>query len=223
MNWKEGYKKIKILSIDPRASFRGVDSPGTFDRMMRRCVHDFINAESKQVFMNQKQDQPGSEIEPITFNDEDLKNIFSEIEEFLFNPSNIYEIKYENKNNTKLNYTKNNQDFINAIKGKKSAVYCIWLKQEGVAKFDPVYVGRAVGHDKASPSDRMRAHLSSKGGTTKSCLEKVQKEVEHGGTIGVTFVKIEPSYMRAAVEGYLICTSVSRNEKSLPWNDHDRN
>ena len=145
-----------------------------------------------------------------TFNGKDLEKMFSKIERLLFDKLKICPIKYEDINNTELNYTKNNNSFIDAIKGEP-AVYCIWLKRKSQKKFVPVYIGHAK-----DPRSRMRNHLSKKDKRTGACLEKVKNAVKSNETIGVSFVKIKPPYMRTAVEEWLIY----KNSDTLLWNSH---
>ena len=146
-----------------------------------------------------------------TFNKTDLEQTFSKIKKRLFNSKEIHVIKYERKD-TELNYTKNNGYFIDAIKGKP-AVYCIWLGQESSEKFVPVYIGHAK-----KPRDRLRNHLSKKHEKTGAVLDKVKKEVKRDVAIGVTFVQIEPPYMRTAVEEWLI----EEHSDILTWNERGK-
>lgn len=152
-----------------------------------------------------------------TFTNTDLEKCFFEIEKLLFDtsPSNIYTIKYEG-DDTELNYTKNNEIFIAAIKGEP-AIYCIWSKPVSQKEFVPVYIGHAK-----EPRDRMRNHLSKKDKKTGSCLEHVQSAVRDNNVIGITFVKIKPPYMRTAVEAWLISKLTAKNSGILPWNNHGR-
>lgn len=85
----------------------------------------------------------------------DLEKSFSEIENLLFDTSNIYTIKYEG-NDTELNFTENNKIFIDAITGDP-VIYCIWLKPVS-DNFVKVYIGH-VGEE---PQKRMKNHLSKK-------------------------------------------------------------
>jgi len=143
------------------------------------------------------------------FNGTDLEKKFFEVKKRLFNRSrsNFFEIEYKN-NDTELNFPENNKRFLDAI-GNAPAVYCIWLKR-GQKEFGPVYVGHAK-----KPRDRMKNYLSKKHEKTGAVLAKVQDAVKKKGKIGVTFVKIQPPYMRTAVEEWLI----SKIGKSvLIWN-----
>lgn len=147
-----------------------------------------------------------------TFQAADLEKCFAEIEKLLFDKSSIHAIEYSNANDTELNYSENNKTLIDAIKGEP-AIYCIWVKQASQREFTPAYVGHAK-----EPRDRMREHLSKKDERTGSCLEQVKRALQENGTIGITFVKIKPPYMRTAVEEWLI----GRNSDALPWNSHGR-
>ena len=151
------------------------------------------------------------------FDDADVKNLekkFSEIEKHLLDNSapNLHVIKYKNKNTE--SYPENNEDFIAAI-GNEPAVYCIWLKRKPHGKFDLVYVGHAK-----KPGSRLRNHLSKKSEGTGAKLDKVKHAIENDGTIGVTFVKIKPPYMRTAIEEWLIGKIGKSN---LPWNKRGEN
>ncbi len=151
-------------------------------------------------------------MEKFTFNSRDLEKMFSEVENLLLNPKNIFEIKYEDTNNTALNYPANNKAFVDAIK-VAPAVYCIWRKKHRGKKFTLVYIGHAK-----KPGDRMREHLSHKDERTGSCLASIKCAIKNKETIGVSFVHIDPPFMRAAVEDWLI----DRHNESLEWNTHGR-
>lgn len=151
------------------------------------------------------------------FNAAELEKIFSEIEKKLLK-SNIEEIKYEKKD-TEIHFRANNKDFLDDIKGE-SVVYCIWRKEKSQKKdFVPVYIGQAK---KSVVVERMRNHLSKKNAQTGACLKEVKQAVNNDETIGVTFVRINPSYMRLAVEEWLIGKLTSKNSEALPWNKKGR-
>jgi hypothetical protein len=147
----------------------------------------------------------------------DLEKKFGDIMKHLFNESNFHKINCKDINDI-ASYRENNPDFIQAVKGEVAAVYCIWRQQKAQEKFDLVYVGQAK-----NIRDRMRNHLSYKGEGTNSKLEEVQRAVGGGETIGVTFVKIDPPYMRTAVEGWLIREIAKTGEKVLLWNKRGKN
>jgi hypothetical protein len=66
----------------------------------------------------------------------------------------------------------------------------------------------------------MTNHLSRKNEKTGSCLKKVRNAVMKGGTIGITFVMIKPSYMRCAVEAWLLEKGI--DQKFKLWNKRGR-
>ena len=169
-----------------------------------------------EFVMDQKQDQPGSGIKPITFEHEVLENMFFNIEKLLrFDKINLYSINYEAIDYTELDdaennaetsqlFMKNNEKLYKAIGNKESAVYCIWVDSE------IKYVGSSD-----EPWNRIRQHLFRPGKKTKSCIANVKPAVEGKKTIEITFAKIKPSYMKTAVEGWLI----EKIGKENLWNE----
>jgi len=141
------------------------------------------------------------------FNGIDLEKMFSEIEKLLFDKSKVYPINCEGIDNRKSNsslFMENNGELYETIGNKGATVYCIW---EGSV---PVYIGTSD-----TPWSRIRDHLFRPGKGTKSCIDDVQRAVKDKKTIGVTFVKIKPFYMKTAVEEWLI----AKVGKDKLWNE----
>lgn len=92
-------------------------------------------------------------------------------------------------------------------------VYCIWISES--LKPRPVY----IGHSSASLSrQRLINHFIKKDPRTGSQLDKVKQAVSEGNQIGLSFLRIEPEYMRKPLEEWLI----ARNSEKLVWNIHGK-
>lgn len=141
------------------------------------------------------------------FDKEFLENKFLEAENFLFDENNVYHIKYENFDKT--TFDKLNSELLKAV-SNKFIVYCLWL---GNTQNDlkPKYVGHAKN---TISRPRLRAHLTKKNKATGSQLEKITKCLEEKKCFGLTYLEIEPSYMRTSLEEWLI----NKNVETLEWN-----
>ncbi len=89
-------------------------------------------------------------------------------------------------------------------------MYCIW-KSRYKDELTPVYIGQVK---ETISKYRMIAHFSRKNRATGSQLEKVKIAVNDGSILGVTFVEIEPGYMRTSIEEWLII----KYSEDLLWN-----
>ena len=148
----------------------------------------------------------------IVFDTTELENLFSKVEEQLFDLNQIRIIKYENKDSVK-NFDKLNQKFLSEI-NNKSVVYCIWIGSNNET-FNPYY----IGHAKETISKyRMIAHFSRKNKATGSQLEKIKKAIEEDLIIGATFIHVEPAYMRTSIEEWLI----GKYYDKLIWNKNGK-
>ena len=148
----------------------------------------------------------------IEFYKAELENWFCKVEEKLLDNTQIRIVNYEKKDCV-LNFNKLNQKLLVDI-NNKSVVYCIWVR-DTLSKFKPVY----IGHAKETISKyRMIAHFSRKNKATGSQLEKIKKAVEEDLILGVTFIQIEPGYMRTSIEEWLII----KHSSILEWNKNGK-
>lgn len=143
----------------------------------------------------------------IEFNREQIEEIFHSAESNLFSESNILWLTYE----APFNFL-NSSKVINQVH-RVPMVYCIWIS-DGLKPM-PVY----VGHSSSSYSkQRLTNHFLKKHEKTGAQLEKVEKAVNNGYHIGLSFLRIDPDYMRKPLEEWLI----SRNSEKLVWNIHGK-
>ena len=79
----------------------------------------------------------------------------------------------------------------------------------------PIY----IGHSSSSlAKQRLTNHFIKKDPRTGSQLERVKLAVLDDKQIGISFLKIEPDYMRKPLEEWLIL----RNREKLIWNIHGK-
>lgn len=149
-----------------------------------------------------------SKVFKVDFDKSQLETMFDEVETLLFDKGKIRNIVYCNKDCV-TDFDKNNQEFLNDV-NKKSIVYCIWLGTT-ISDFRPFYIGHVF---ETISKQRMIAHFSRKNKATGSQLEKIKVAVEDNMFLGVTFVQIEPAYMRTSIEEWLI----EKHSKNLIWN-----
>lgn len=143
----------------------------------------------------------------ISFNKEQIETVFHEAEIKLISKENINLIKYTSYDIT--TFDQNNKELLKSIAGK-SIVYCIWVG-ESINNIQPKYIGHV--HQKIS-RQRMRAHLTKKNLATGAQLENIKQELLKKNAIGLTFVVIDPIYMRKALEEWLI----DKHSRNLVWN-----
>jgi hypothetical protein len=143
----------------------------------------------------------------IEFDREEIEGIFISAEGSLFLESNIHWFNYE------LPFTCRNRSEVIDQVHNIPIVYCIWVSDGSEPR--PIY----VGHSSASYSkQRFTNHFIKKHEKTGAQLEKLIKAVSEGKRIGVSFLKIEPDYMRKPLEEWLIL----RNREKLIWNIHGK-
>lgn len=143
----------------------------------------------------------------IEFNREQIEEIFHSAESSLFSESSICWLTYDNPFNCL-----NTSEVISLVQNAP-IVYCIWISDGLLPK--TVY----VGHSSASLSrQRLINHFIRKDPRTGSQLERVKQAFSNAMLIGVSFLKIEPDYMRKPLEEWLI----SRNSERLVWNVHGK-
>lgn len=152
------------------------------------------------------------ENQKIIFDRTELENWFCKVEEKLFNKAQIHIVNYDNKDCV-LNFDKLNRKFLGDI-NNKPVVYCIWVGNN-IRNLEPFY----IGHAKETISKyRMIAHFSRKNKATGSQLEKIKKAIDEDLILGVTFIQIEPAYMRTSIEEWLII----KYSNILEWNKNGK-
>lgn len=105
-----------------------------------------------------------------------------------------------------------NADFLDRVT-HRDLVYAIHLRS--TAEWNVVY----VGHTQATTSrQRIRNHLFKKHPKTGAQLSKVLDAVRHGSEIGMSFVAVDPPYIRCAVE----CRVIELLSGTLTWNVHGK-
>ena len=138
-----------------------------------------------------------------------IESKFTEAEKFLFDKENIYKIKYDNFDIT--TFDKHNAELLKNI-ANKFIVYCLWLGNTE-EELEPKYVGHAKN---TISRQRLRAHLTKKNKATGAQLDKVTMYLGEKKYFGLTYLIIEPSFMRTSLEEWLI----SNNKEKLEWNKH---
>lgn len=146
-------------------------------------------------------------MERIEFDQEQIEKIFKRAEINLFSESIFHWLSYEMPFNCL-----NGKEVINQVY-KVPMVYCIWISDGSPPR--PVYVGQSSS---SYSRQRLINHFLRKHKKTGAQLEKVMKAVENGNKIGVSFLRIEPPYMRKPFEDWLI----SNNRDKLIWNIHGK-
>ncbi|MEX2512350.1 MAG: hypothetical protein WD398_05550 [Cyclobacteriaceae bacterium] len=147
-------------------------------------------------------------MELIKFDREELEEIFERAGKTLFSESKILWLKYD-----KAFLCQNSLDILNLVKNS-AIVYCIWIS-DGSHPI-PIYVGHSSSK---LARQRITNHFIKKDPRTGSQLEKIITAVIDGNKVGLTFLKIEPDYMRKPMEEWLI----SKHREKLDWNIHGRN
>lgn len=136
-----------------------------------------------------------------------IETKFLEAEKFLFDEQNIYQIKYDNFDKT--TFDKLNSELLHNV-SKKFIVYCLWLG-DTQSDLKPKYIGHAKN---TISRQRLRAHLTKKNKATGAQLDKITKYLDEKKFFGLTYLIIEPSYMRTSLEEWLI----NKNIDKLEWN-----
>lgn len=147
----------------------------------------------------------------IIFNQTDIENKYREAKSALLDINNINFINYPNSDLE--SFDKNNQSLLKTISGN-DIVYCIWSGNSQIS-MNPKYIGHTAGK---TSRQRIRNHLTSKHKKTGAQLERVKKELEQGRYIGLTYIIIEPAYMRTSLEEWLL----AQPSINLKWNQIGR-
>lgn len=139
----------------------------------------------------------------IEFDREGLEKVFLEAQNFLLSDSNVMWFKFDSSLNCL-----NHLEILDLVKNT-AIVYCIWVSRLG--KIIPVYVGHSTSK---YSKQRITNHFIKKDPRTGSQLERIFEEINMGNQVGLSFLKIEPDYMRKPFEEWLI----SMNSRKLVWN-----
>lgn len=147
----------------------------------------------------------------IVFNKDEIEKTFNNAQKILFDKKNIHKINYKDFDHK--TFDNLNKELLNTIAGK-SIIYCLWVSDNKSA-----FVQKYIGHAAASISrQRIRAHLTKKNKRTGAQLDKIINALKLKQNIGLSFILIEPAYMRKALEEWLILT----NSNTLEWNNIGR-
>ncbi len=142
-----------------------------------------------------------------SFSNSGIEALFLSAEKLLFNKSNLIPIKYDNFDVS--TFDKLNKSLLQTI-SKKPIVYCIWVKANSNE-----YKAMYIGHAKETISrQRIRCHLTKKNKRTGAKLDNVKECLSRKETIALSYLIIEPSYMRKPLEEWLII----KNKEQLVWN-----
>lgn len=125
----------------------------------------------------------------------------------LLNPKNIHIVKYDDFAVEK--FHKDNNEFLSAV-SNKNIVYCLWIG-ESTNHLEPVYIGQAKH---TISRQKLRAHLTKKNAATGAQLDKIKDCLNNKKIIGLTFLTVEPGFMRTSLEEWLII----QNSQKLIWN-----
>lgn len=148
----------------------------------------------------------------IVFDSNYLVKIFKDAEAYLFDSSNISAVSFLDRD-TVSDFNINNKELLDKLKDK-NIVYCIWCGDSD-SNIKPCYVGHVNQHGSRG---RMVNHLSKSNKATGTKLKQIKEAVECGKIIGLTFLVIDPPYMRTALENWLI----ENNSRKLEWNKNGR-
>jgi hypothetical protein len=143
----------------------------------------------------------------IQFDRKSIEDVFYQAESILLDEKNLCVIKYFDFDHT--TFDANNQELLNAISGQP-IVYCIWTGTSQIT-LSPKYIGHAGS--KIS-RQRVRAHLTKKNEATGAQLDRIKEVLKEKKCIGISIVRIEPAYMRKALEDWLI----DKRSEILEWN-----
>jgi phage gp37-like protein len=136
-----------------------------------------------------------------------IETKFSEAEDFLLDKQNVYAIKYDNFDAS--TFDRLNSELLKNV-ANKFIVYCLWLGDNST-DLKPKYIGHAKN---TISRQRLRAHLTKKNKATGAQLDKIKKYLDEQKYFGLTYLIIEPSYMRTSLEEWLI----NKNIDKLEWN-----
>lgn len=136
-----------------------------------------------------------------------IEKSFRLAEKKLLDKSNAHIVLYNNYDIT--TFDSNNKTLLTEI-ASNSIIYCLWLGKHK-SSMSPIYIGHA--HKNIS-RQRMRAHLTKKNKATGAQLENVKDSLSKHAVIAVSYLIIEPQYMRKALEEWLI----DKHSALLHWN-----
>jgi len=168
----------------------------------------YPEAEAMQMTGITKKDVIEMKLNKIEFNNKMIENLFREAEEKLFLKYNLFEIKYKDFNIS--TFSKQNKQILHKL-ANKSIVYCLWIG-DTFETLEPMYIGQAKN---TNSKNRIKAHLQSKNKTTGAQLEKIKGQLTDRKIIGLSFVIVEPDYMRTSIEGWLM------NKRKFKWNKNN--
>lgn len=143
----------------------------------------------------------------IYFNATAIEALFMKAEKTLLDSDNITEALYADFDPETFDAL--NAELLARARGN-SIVYCLWSGTDRESMV-PRYIGHAAG---SISRQRLRAHLTRKNERTGAQLDNVKAALRAGQCIGITMVCIAPTYMRKALEEWLI----AKNSVDLPWN-----
>ncbi|WP_161890080.1 hypothetical protein [Pontibacter russatus] len=143
----------------------------------------------------------------IAFNYRLIEETFDIAEKAILDKSNIVQIIYNDFDCT--TFDSNNKATLDSLAGN-AIIYCIWSGKTP-ADFSPKYIGHA---GKLISRQRIRNHLSKKHLATGAQLDRIKLELENKNSIGLSYLIIEPDYMRKPLEDWLI----SKHSGLLEWN-----
>ncbi len=140
-----------------------------------------------------------------------ISQLFKSAADYLLSPESVNVVRYEDRD--VLTFRKGNVALLEPIRGR-GIIYCIWEGEPG----HPLE-SRYVGHVAPSISkERMVAHFCRKNEATGSKLANVTEAVKQGRVLGLSFMEIQPNYMRKALEEWLLNTYGNR----FAWNIQGR-
>lgn len=102
-----------------------------------------------------------------------------------------------------------NQELLCAVSGKAN-VYAIFTAQKDSKKFSLRYIGKTT---RKLARQRIRNHLIKKDERTGAKLDNVVAHVQSGGSVRLSWVRIEPESLRNYVEEELI-----NRHREADWN-----
>lgn len=132
---------------------------------------------------------------------------FSEAEKLLLNSENVYKIKYQDFQIS--TFDQLNKEMLHDI-SNKCIVYCLWQGNDQ-NHLTPKYIGHAKN---TISRQRIRAHLTKKNQATGAQLERIKESLFSKSFLGISYLEIEPNYMRTALEAWLI----DKHYDKLEWN-----
>jgi len=147
-------------------------------------------------------------MEKIKFDKKEIEKIFIKAERILFNKKNVIEIIFNDFDHK--TFDANNKVLLKSV-SQKAIVYCLW-SGTSIEKVSQKY----IGHSSSKYSrTRIRSHLAYKSVKTSAKLDNIKEELKLKNCIGISFLIIEPEYMRRSLEEWLI----EKYSQILSWNN----